>query len=267
MTSKRILLTGAAGHLGGVLRRSFAGQIQLLRLSDIVSPGTAGEGEEIVTCDLADAAAVRTLCEGVDAIIHLGGIAYEAGWPEMLKSNITGTINLYEGARHAGVDRVIFASSNHATGMYPNDRTLSGESPPRPDSRYGLTKAFGEDVAALYAYKHGIRSLCLRIGSCLPRPDNKRALSTWLSHADFVRLVQVGLTAEYIHEIVYGVSKNTRSWWDNAAAYRLGYAPQDDAELYAAEVGDIELKTELARRYQGGNFVPEEFSSREEWLG
>ncbi|QRM29396.1 NAD(P)-dependent oxidoreductase [Microvirga sp. VF16] len=267
MTSKRILLTGAAGLLGDVLRRSFAGQFQLLRLSDIVSLGTAGKGEEIVACDLADAAAVEAMCQGVDAIIHLGGIPYETGWPELLRSNIIGTINLYEGARRAGVDRVIFASSNHATGMHPNDRMLSGESPARPDSRYGLTKAFGEDVAALYAYKHGIRSFCLRIGSCLPKPDDKRALSTWLSQDDFVRLIQVGLSADYVHEIVYGVSKNTRSWWDNSAAYRLGYEPQDNAEVYAADVGDIELKTELARQYQGGNFVADEFEGRKEWLG
>jgi uronate dehydrogenase len=266
MTPNRILLTGAAGLLGGVLRRSLAGQFQLLRLSDIAPLEAERKGEELVACDLTDAAAVEAMCEGVDAIIHLGGIPYETGWPEMLRSNVIGTINLYEGARRAGVERVIFASSNHATGMYPNDRTLSGESPPRPDSRYGLTKAIGEDVAALYAYKHGIRSLCLRIGSCLPKPDNRRALSTWLSQADFVRLVQVGLTADYVHEIVYGVSRNTRSWWDNSAAYRLGYQPQDDAEIYAADVGDIELKTELARSYQGGNFVADEFSGRKEWL-
>jgi uronate dehydrogenase len=265
MTPKRVLLTGAAGLLGGVLRRSLGGQFQL-RLADIVPLEATGEGEESIICDLADAAAVEAMCEGADAIIHLGGIPYETGWPELLRSNIIGTINLYEGARRAGVDRVLFASSNHATGMHPNDRILSGESPPRPDSRYGLTKAIGEDVAALYAYKHGIRSFCLRIGSCLPKPDNKRALSTWLSPADFVRLVQVGLTADYVHEIVYGVSRNTRSWWDNSAAFRLGYQPQDDAEIYAAEVGAIELKTELARNYQGGNFVPEEFSGRKEWL-
>ncbi|MGO4524864.1 NAD-dependent epimerase/dehydratase family protein [Microvirga sp. 2MCAF35] len=267
MTSKRILITGAAGRLGTILRRSLAGQCELVRLSDIVPMEPAGAGEQIVSCDLADEAAVRGLCEGVDAVIHLGGLPYETGWSEMLRTNIGGTVNLYEGARHAGVERVIFASSNHATGMYPNDRTLSGESSPRPDSRYGLTKAFGEDVAALYAYKHGIRSLCLRIGSCLPKPDNRRALSTWLSQDDFVRLVQVGLTADYVHEIVYGVSRNTRSWWDNSAAHRLGYEPRDNAEDYAAEVESIELKTELARLYQGGNFVPEEFSSRKEWLG
>jgi uronate dehydrogenase len=267
MTAKRILLTGAGGLLGGLLRRAFAGQFQLLRLSDIVPLGEAGEGEEIATCDLADAAAVEALCAGVDAIIHLGGIAREAGWPELLRSNIVGTLNLYEGARRARVDRVIFASSNHVTGMHPNDRTLSGESAPRPDSRYGLTKAFGEDMAALYAYKHGIRSFCLRIGSCLPKPDSRRTLSTWLSQGDFVRLIQVGLTADYVHEIVYGVSKNTRSWWDNSAAYRLGYAPQDDAEIYAAEVGNVEVTEDLARNYQGGNFVAKEFSGRGEWLG
>lgn len=267
MTPNRILLTGAAGRLGSLLRQAFVGQFQLLRLSDVAPLGKAGEREEVVACDLSDGAAVQALCEGMEAIIHLGGIPYETGWPELLQSNIVGTINLYEGARRAGVDRVIFASSNHATGMHPNDRILSGESPPRPDSRYGLTKAIGEDVAALYAYKHGIRSLSLRIGSCLPRPDNKRALSTWLSHGDFVRLVQVGLTADYIHEIVYGVSRNTRSWWDNSSAYRLGYEPQDDAEVYAAEVEAIELGTDLARNYQGGNFVPDEFSGRKEWLG
>jgi uronate dehydrogenase len=266
MTSKRILITGAAGRLGSILRQSLAGDCELLRLSDIVPMKPAGEGEEIVACDLADAAAVQDLCEGVDAIIHLGGIPYETGWPEMLRANIGGTINVYEGARRAGVERVIFASSNHATGMHPNDRMLSGDSPLRPDSRYGLTKAFGEDVAALYAYKHGIRSLSLRIGSCLPAPDNRRALSTWLSHADFVRLVEVGLTADYVHEIVYGVSNNTRSWWDNSAAYRLGYEPQDNAEDYAADVEAIELRTELAREYQGGNFVAEEFSGHPEWL-
>jgi uronate dehydrogenase len=203
----------------------------------------------------------------MDAVIHLGGIANEAGWPDLLQANIAGVINIYEGARRAGVERVIFASSNHATGMYPIHRTLSHETSPRPDSRYGLTKAFGEDVAALYAYKHGIRSLCLRIGSCQPKPDNRRALSTWQSYADFVRLVQVGLSADYVHEIVYGVSRNARSWWDNSAAYRLGYDPQDDAEVYAAEIESVPLATELANAYQGGNFVPEEFSSRKEWLG
>src|SRR4029079_7727319 len=144
MTFNRLLITGAAGTLGHILRGAFAGRFQLLRLSDRSPLGPTGPEEEAITCDLADAASVRRLCEGVDAIVHLGGIANEAAWPELLQSNIAGVINLYEGARKAGVERVIFASSNHATGMYPNDKTLSHETPPRPDSRYGLTKAFGE---------------------------------------------------------------------------------------------------------------------------
>ena len=124
----------------------------------------------------------------------------------------------------------------------------------------GVTKAFGEDMAALYAYKHGIRSFCLRIGSCLPRPDNRRALSTWLSHGDFVRLIQVGLIADYVHEIVYGVSGNKRSWYDNSNATRLGYRPLDNSEKYAEKIlakeEDIsDPRVALAEIYQGGMFV------------
>lgn len=266
MTFPRILITGAAGRIGSFLRQSLAGRCQLLRLSDISPLDEAGPHEETVTCDLSDAGAAHALCEGMDAIIHLGGIAAEADWSRLLQSNIAGTINIYEGARRAGVDRVIFASSNHVTGMYPNDRTVSPHNQARPDSRYGLTKAFGEDVGALYAYKHGIRSLCLRIGSFMQKPDNHRCLSTWLSHRDLIHLIEVGLTADYIFEIAYGVSNNTRSWWDNSAARRLGYEPKDNAEDYATEVDNIQLATELARRYQGGNFVADEFSSRTEWL-
>jgi uronate dehydrogenase len=266
MVYPRVLVTGAAGQIGRVLRDALAGQCQLLRLSDVAPLGSAGPGEEVVTCDLADAKAVHALCEGIDAIVHLGGVAIEAEWPALLQTNIGGVINLYEGARRAGVDRVIFASSNHVIGMHSNDTRLTSESLARPDSRYGLTKAFGEDIGALYAYKHGIRSLCLRIGSFLPKPQNRRSLSTWLSHGDFLRLVHVGLTADYAFEIVYGVSNNTRSWWDNSNARRLGYDPQDNAEDYAAEVENIQLDGDLAREFQGGSFVQAEFSGRKEWL-
>ena len=266
MTIPRILLTGAAGQLGTVLREALAPHCESLRITDIAPLGSPRPREEAVVCDLADAEAVHDMCRGVDAIIHLGGIPGETEWPRLLQSNIAGTINIYEGARQACVDRVIFASSNHAIGLYPTDRTLSHLTPPRPDSRYGLTKAFGEDLAALYAYKHGIRSLCLRIGSCFPRPDNRRALSTWLSYADFVRLIHVGLTADYVFEIAYGVSNNTRAWWDNSAARRLGYDPQDNAEAYAAEVEHVVHDDEIARTRQGGSHAAAEFTGRKDWL-
>jgi uronate dehydrogenase len=266
MSFPRILVTGAAGRIGTVLRSALSRQCKLLRLSDIAPLGPPRPGEEVVPCDLADAAGVARLCEGIDAVVHLGGVANEAPWPDILRGNISGPINVYEGARLAGVDRIIFASSNHAIGMHPAGRTLDSASPVRPDSRYGLSKAFGEDLAALYAYKHGIRSLCLRIGTFLEKPNNQRSLSTWLSHGDFLRLITVGLTADYTFEIVYGVSNNRRSWWDNAAARRLGYEPQDDAEEYAPEVERIVLDNELDRGFQGGSFVSAEFSGRREWL-
>lgn len=261
----RLLITGAAGGLGGVLRERLRGRQPHLRLSDIAELGEAVEGEELVRCDLADAGAVRELCEGVDSIIHLGGQANEADWPVILHANIVGAINLWEGARIAGVERILFASSNHAIGLYPVTRTLDETTPPLPDSRYGLSKAFGEDLAALYAYKHGIAAFCMRIGSCFPEPRDERMLSTWMSYDDFVRLIDVGLTADYAYEIVYGVSANTRIRWDNRNAIRLGFAPQDDAEQFAPKQQGRIAGNPLADGRHGGGFVPPEFSADPEW--
>ncbi len=266
MAPSRILLTGAAGALGRDLRQRLAGRQTLLRVSDTLEMAPAGTGEEVVICDLADAAAVETLCQGMDAILHFGGQSIEAPWPRVLQSNITGLINLYEGARKAGVERVIFASSNHAIGFYPRSQRLDHTAPAKPDSRYGVSKAFGEDLAYYYAMKHGIRSLCLRIGSCLPKPVDARQLASWLSLDDFDRLVSVGLNADYVYEIAYGVSANTRSWWDNANVVRLGYAPQDNAEDYAAEIAHLTLDDPLAEDRQGGVFVPADFSGKLDWL-
>jgi uronate dehydrogenase len=258
---RRLLITGAAGALGRELRSRLRGAFPILRLSDVVPLEPAGSGEEVVPCDLRDAAAVEALCREVDAIVHLGGQAREADWPGVLGPNILGAVHLWEGARRAGVDRVLFASSNHAIGLYRRSQTISHLDPPRPDSRYGLSKAFGEDLAYLYAYKHGVRSFCMRIGSCFPKPTSARMLSTWLSYADFERLVRVGLTADYVYEIVYGVSRNRRSWWNNGNAYRLGYDPADDAEIYVAEFADNPGDGPLADQFQGGAFVAEGFEA------
>ncbi len=256
---ERVLITGAAGSLGGVLRERLAGRFALLRLSDRVAIADAGPGEEAVTCELADAAGVAALCEDMDAVVHLGGQPNEADWPTVHAANIAGAINLWEGARQHGVDRVLFASSNHAIGLYRRTQRLDHETPPRPDGRYGLSKAFGEDLAALYAYKFGVRAFCMRIGSCFPEPTNARMLSTWQSYGDFARLVRAGLRADYDFEIVYGVSRNTRGWWDNANAFRLGYDPQDDAEAFAAKVAQIGPSDALEGAFQGGGFASTEF--------
>ena len=257
---RRLLITGAAGALGRELRERLRGAAPVVRLSDIAPMAPAREGEEVVPCDLADEAATLALCEGVDAIVHLGGQSVEADWRTVHGANIVGAINLWEGAARAGVGRVLFASSNHAIGLYRRTQRLDHASEPRPDSRYGLSKAFGEDLARLYAYKHGVRGFCMRIGTCVPTPGSERALSTWLSYPDFERLVRVGLTADYAFEVVYGVSRNARSWWDNANAYRLGYDPQDDAETYAAELEGKATGTPLDEAFQGGPFVSPDFT-------
>jgi uronate dehydrogenase len=256
---ERILMTGAAGGLGKAMRERFTGRFGLLRLSDITPMEPAGPGEEVVTADLADAAAVAALCRDVDAIIHFGGKSNEGDWPAILQPNIIGAINLWEGARKAGVDRVLFASSNHAIGLYRRSQRIDHTANPRPDGRYGLSKAFGEDLAALYAYKWGIRGFCMRIGTCFPEPMNARALSSWMSYADMERMLKVGLTADYVYEVVYGVSDNPRSWWDNSNAERLGYAPQDSAETFAGTYEAAVSNDPIEEAFQGGSFVSREF--------
>jgi len=253
MAVTRVLMTGAAGIVGRMLRQRLQGIYPLLRVSDIGTLAPAGSGEEAMICDLTDADATRRLCEGMDAIIHLGGISTDEDWPVVFPANVLGLVNLYEGARLAGVDRVLFASSNHVIGLYPRTERLDHMSPARPDCFYGLTKAFGEDVARLYADKHGVRSFVMRIGTAFPDMRNERMRSTWISDRDMTALVRVGLEADYLYEIVYGVSNNTRGWWDNSNAYRLGYAPQDDAETVAAAPDYAEGPEEpVAARFQGG---------------
>ena len=260
MALKRILITGAGGGLGKVLRQSLVGTADIIRLSARRDIGEAAAHEEIQLCDLADAAAVEKLLQGVDAVVHMGGQATEADWDTVLKSNIVGMINLYEAARKAGTKRIIFASTNHVIGMHPITRKLDHDSPPRPDSRYGLSKAFGEDLGNLYAYKHGISSMCIRIGSSFPEPTNRRMLSTWFSYRDLTELIKVGLTADYLFEIVYGVSANTRSWWDNSNAERLGYRPQDNAEAWADRLKGIVSEHPINEMFQGGGYCAPEFT-------
>lgn len=255
----RLLITGAAGALGKQLRQHLAGIAPAVRLTDVAAMNPAGPGEEVVQCDLADTDRLVALCRDVDAIVHLGGQSNEADWSIIHASNIVGAINLWESARRAGVGRVLFASSNHAIGLYRRSQRIDHTAEPRPDSRYGLSKAFGEDLARLYAYKHGVAGFCMRIGSCFPEPRDARMLWTWQSPADFARLVRVGLSADYVFEVVYGVSRNTRMWWDNANAYRLGYDPQDNAEVFAAKFAGSTPGDPINETFQGGSFVAPEF--------
>ena len=255
---QRLLLTGAAGGLGRVLRESLKPFTRQLRLSDIadLAPASSSQ-EEIQLCDLADKAAVDALVQGCDAIVHLGGISVERPFEEILEANIRGVFNLYEAARRHGVQRVVFASSNHVIGFYPQTQRLDTTVPHRPDGYYGLSKAFGEDLANFYFDRYGIETVSIRIGSSFTEPRDRRMLSTWLSYRDLTELVRRSLiTPQVGHTVVYGASDNPAGWWDNAGARHLGFVPQDSSEVFRAKV---EQQPPVppdapAALYQGGNF-------------
>ncbi|HEX2546346.1 MAG TPA: NAD(P)-dependent oxidoreductase [Ramlibacter sp.] len=255
----RVLLTGAAGGLGRQLRPRLRPRCTLLRLSDIAGLEPAGAGEEVVEAALEDAAAVHRLLQGIDAVVHMGGISTEAAWQPILHANIVGLYNLYEAARKNGVRRVLFASSNHACGFYRQDQVIATDTPPRPDGLYGLSKAFGEDISRLYWDRYGIETLCLRIGSCFPQPTDRRMLSTWMSYDDLERLVVAGLTAPVVgHSVIYGISDNRSRWYDNTGAAHIGYRPQDSSEPYRAALEAEQPRPDPqdpATVYQGGVFV------------
>jgi len=233
---KRILLTGAAGGVATMIRPLLRKRYAV-RLSDRRKIKNAVAGEEVIQADLTRLKAMRRAIAGVDGIIHLGGYPRESDWDTIHQANIIGIYNLFEAARLEGVKRVVFASTNHVVGFYPRNQTISGAVTVRPDTRYGASKAFGEAMASLYAYKYGAEVMSIRIGHVLERPIDIRRLAIWVSPRDLVQLMRIGLEARGIrHEVVYGVSDNKRSWWDNSNAFRLGYKPKDRSEDYAAEV-------------------------------
>ena len=208
----RILITGAAGEIGGVLRAGLYDGGRALRLLDNRPQAPARAGEECVTADLADVAALQEAARGIDCIVHLAGVPREGAWDAILPNNVIGTYNMFEAARVAGVRRIVFASSNHVIGYYRAAQTVGVTEPPRPDSRYGVSKAFGEALGRMYADKYGLGVACLRIGSFRARPEDARQLATWISHRDMVELARCCIEAPAFHFLVlYGVSNNTRS--------------------------------------------------------
>ncbi len=264
---KRVLITGAGGGIGRSLRETLQGLYPILRLSDRVALAPAREGEEVDRTELSDMTAVERMVADVDGIVHLGGISGENEWPVILEGNLIGLYNVFEAARRAGVKRIVFATSNHAVGFYPREQHIDHRVVPRPDSRYGVSKAFGEALASLYSDKHGIGVLCTRIGNFGEKPIDKRRLSIWISPRDYTQLVRIGLEHPDVrYEIVYGVSNNRRSWYDNSNAVRLGYRPQDDSEPYAEAVLAAEAgqpADPIAEHYQGGTFCAAEYTAED----
>ena len=251
---KTILITGAAGDVGTHLRRELAAKYNI-RASDLRSLKKIAK-ETYMRADVSKMADALRITKGVDAIVHLGGYSVEGPWEGILSANIIGCYNVFEAARRNGVKRIIFPTSNHAVGFYKRAQTIDHHVYIKPDSRYGVSKVFGEALGSLYADKYGMEFLMVRIGNVNPVPIDKRRLSIWISPRDIAQLVSIGIEHPGIKfEIVYGISANKRAWYDNSNAFRLGYKPQDNSETYAAEVLAKEKPGDpTAEIYQGGVF-------------
>jgi len=253
---KTILITGASGDVGTHLRRELASKYRI-RASDLRTPKVTFKNQVFMRADISKFSDAMRITKGVDAIVHLGGYSVEGPWEGILSANLIGCYNVFEAARRNGVKRIVFATSNHAVGFYRRDETIDHRVYPKPDSRYGVSKVFGEALGSLYADKYGMEVFNIRIGNVNPQPVDKRRLSIWISPRDIAQLVTIGIEHPDIRfEIVYGVSGNKRSWYDNSNAYRLGYKPQDDSETQSAEIlARNESEHPVGALYQGGAFT------------
>jgi uronate dehydrogenase len=263
--SRRIVFTGSAGGIGTMIRPLLAKLYPGLVLSDRVKPPNLLANEKFVAADLTKPDEVAQAVQGAHSVIHLGGYSVEGTWDQILNANIIGCYNLFEAARAAGVKRVVFASSNHAVGFYPRKRRIGTDLTVRPDSRYGVSKAFGEALGAMYSDKHGMIVTCLRIGNVGKLPLDVRRLAIWISPEDIVQLMKIGLEHPDIRfEILYGASNNETSWWDNSRAHQLGYRPTGKSEDHRAHA-EVEQKKigpdPVGDLFQGGAFCSMEFTN------
>lgn len=255
----RILVTGAAGKVGTMLRPLLAREGRILRLTDVV-PLEAGPGEEVVVADLTDPDAMASAMKGVDAVLHMGGQSREHPWADIVEANMNGTYVLMEAARQEGVRQVVLVGSHHAAGFHtrPADGTeLPDYAFPRPDTLYGVSKVVMEALGSLYHDRFGMNVTVVRLGTCGEASGDLRGLATWISPADCARLFEAALTAPGYH-VVWGVSDNARRWWSLEEAKAIGYVSQDDSEVHApkllATFGEPDL-TEPEHDRAGGMFT------------
>jgi uronate dehydrogenase len=260
-----ILVTGAAGGIGTRLRKLLKGVYPRIRWSDIKKPDDLAPDEEFVVADVSNMASCEKLTADIDGIVHLGGYSIEGPWEVIHSANIVGCYNMFEAAYRNKVKRMVFASSNHAVGFYPRSQKIGTEVTVHPDSRYGISKAFGEAVGAFYSDKHGMGVTCLRIGNFGDAPLDERRLSIWLKPEDLVQLIRIGLEHPDIKfEIFYGMSDNAAAWWDNSNARKFGYKPTGKGEDYRAQALEAQKslpKDPIGDKYQGGPFCSAEYDA------
>lgn len=237
---KRIAITGAAGLVGRHLRQELAGTGDQIVCIDLQKIEDVRSNEVSLVVDITDQETLARHLEGVDAVVHLAACTTDAAWPEQVRLSVEGCISLFEASRRAGVRRVVYASSHHVVGLHPrvpHGPRVGDTAILRPDSRYAVGKAFGESVAALYAYKFGMSVLCVRIGNLNIRPIDRRRLGSWISARDLAQLVRIGIVhPDIVFEIVYGISDATGRHYDNSSAYALGYQPQDSSEGWDRQI-------------------------------
>jgi uronate dehydrogenase len=254
----RVLVTGAAGSIGQVVMIGLVDRGHtVVALDRVPSPDGYDEAASWHLADCADADAVADVfaAQPLDAVVHLAGHPGEASLPDSLTSHVVTTAALLDAMVEHGVGRIVHASSNHAVGRTPRRDLVPIDTRSRPDTFYGVGKVAAEALLSLYADRYAIDAIACRIGSFQPQPESVRQLSTWLSHDDCVRMVEASLsTPSPGFAALYGISANTRAWWDLEPGRALGYDPQDDAEEFADQVGASEAD-EVEAAYVGGSFV------------
>ncbi|HSV80287.1 MAG TPA: NAD(P)-dependent oxidoreductase [Ramlibacter sp.] len=259
----KVALSGAEGNVGRILRVELPKRGIALRSAGFAPLEPLHAEEDVVHGDLGEPAVVDRLLQGVDTLVHLAGTSLERALPEIVQNNLLALVQVYEGARRHGVRRIVFASSNHAFGMHPVDAKLRLDAEFRPDCFYGLSKMWGEGLARMYWDKHGIEGVALRIGTTMGRPpETARQLSTWMGNEDLVQLVLRAIQAPDVgFAPVWGISANTRAYYDLSEGNAIGYRPTQDAEDWADEVlRRPDTSDANARRFQGGPFVTTDYS-------
>jgi uronate dehydrogenase len=258
----KVALSGAEGQLGQFLRPRLLAQGVDLRCAGLHALQPLHPGEDLTHGDLREPENVDRLLQNVDVLIHMAGTSVERPLPEIIDNNLVGLHAVYEGARRHRVKRVVFASSNHAIGMHEVTAKLALECDFRPDGFYGLSKMWGEGLARLYWDKHGIESVCVRIGSAVERPTELRHLSTWFGLDDLMQFILCCIrTPEVGFVTAWGVSNNTRSYWTPTGCARLGYQPVQNAEDFAADIlRQPNPLDEIGQRYQGGSFARADYT-------
>ena len=257
-----ILLTGASGNLGRALAPVLGARGWTVRLSDIAQfPDALPAGASFTRVDLREGVPLLRLAEGCGTILHFGGISVDRPFEEVMGPNLEGLYYVYEAARREKA-RVVFASSNHAVGFHERATVLDSECGFRPDSFYGLSKAYGELMGRMYWDKHGVENVNLRIGSCLPEPVDARMLASYLSFGDLGRLVERCVEAEAVgHSVVWGASSNARmTWWRHDQRARLGWEPRDSADGFAPQLQGLVSGNPVQERYQGGIYAATGYS-------